>query len=711
MRLTLYIDGKAADLSAGGDDALVLWTYTRDDADAPAAVKNSYTKTVTLPATDANAAIFGHAGTLDRVTATGMFDALQRTPFIIYGDDGRILERGYLKLDRIARRGETVLSYDVTLYGGLGGFFYGLTYNADGTKKTLGDLYYLTDDTDEQSSARASSIYIPQTAATVAAAWSALTNGTPTTSIYGLLNFAPCYNGVPSRGFDAKKAYYKPGSNNAGQILGLYTSYTDEDSGNTYTPRSDADGGILIDLGTGVTEWEIGDFRAWQQRPVLNLRRFLRALTLQDNSTGWTFVLDANFFTATNAWYNRGWITLPLADAAGERSYLADYLSGTGTPADYLLGIAKTLGLAFVVDPAALTVTLMARDDYYETGENAIDLSDRVAKEGSVRPNVMTARIYDFMHPEGAGAWMEKYAEKYGRGYGSFRLDSGYMFDADIVDVMQGNIFRGAADARESSPWYYGHNHALLNPKWGNLKWADYELAKYMLYNGQKSITIKPDPGGLCTVAYVPGTMPQFHDADGKPTDGADVLLLFGGMRFLPNSAQSRCVDPMSSTPDVSFPWHLSDDNTAMKALNNDVPCWNISPAMGVTVVSSVPVFRRWLMSGTAAVAAWDFGTPEEVAFPNGTLAAAKTLFSTRWQAYMADRFDRDTMVMTARVDLSGLKVDASLLRRFFWYRGSLWSLNKITDYNPARPGLTECEFVRVQDEQAYTDGQTILTI
>jgi hypothetical protein len=40
------------------------------------------------------------------------------------------------------------VKYNVTLFGGLGDFFYGLKYNEDGTQKTLADLQFFVKDKD-----------------------------------------------------------------------------------------------------------------------------------------------------------------------------------------------------------------------------------------------------------------------------------------------------------------------------------------------------------------------------------------------------------------------------------------------------------------------------------------------------------------------------------------------------------------------------------
>lgn len=72
------------------------------------------------------------------------FDPSKRTDFQIF-KDGELMESGYMQLNDISIDGKAI-SYNITLYGGLGDFFYGLKYNEDGTTKTLADLRYFIED-------------------------------------------------------------------------------------------------------------------------------------------------------------------------------------------------------------------------------------------------------------------------------------------------------------------------------------------------------------------------------------------------------------------------------------------------------------------------------------------------------------------------------------------------------------------------------------
>lgn len=310
-KIELWINGHQADIS---DQSLVLWNYALTDLQKPTAVKNGYSKQITLPGTPANAEIFGHLSRPDR-TAEGGFNPLERTPFAIYDELGRILESGYLKLDSVTRRHSVVTGYTVSLYGGLGSFFYGLMYNDAGEQRKLYDMdYYIIPG--EGFEPHVVSFDRTITKELIRNSWqwidvSDRPSLLPLKALYAGLNFLPCYNGIPSDGFDADKVIVKPdsvGEGISGGIAGIpgYTNgsagipqtLTDDD-GNTVTPYH---GYGLVTLGEKMTEWEMRDIRSYLQRPILNIQAFLNSLSQPENNGGWTLDWKTRPFDERNLW-------------------------------------------------------------------------------------------------------------------------------------------------------------------------------------------------------------------------------------------------------------------------------------------------------------------------------------------------------------------------------------------------------------------------
>lgn len=282
QRVTLYIDGQKADLT---DESLILFTYTAEEADNPSVVVNSYTRTLSLPATRANDIIFDKISIHTHNVRAGAFSPIVRTPFEIVGSTGERLETGYLKLDNIVYEGKSH-HYDVTLYGGLGGLLYTLMYNTDGSERTLADMDYY-----ESAQLVDSDFQFRITAEAVYDAWQQLCRNVQSNDRWNVINFAPMYNGIPE-GFDANKCVIIP------QRIKGYTPQGGYDT---------MDGLILTTFSQAVDEWRIKDLRSYLQRPVVNVRAVLDTIKEEASAAGYTLTYDAKF----TGLFANVWMTLP----------------------------------------------------------------------------------------------------------------------------------------------------------------------------------------------------------------------------------------------------------------------------------------------------------------------------------------------------------------------------------------------------------------
>ena len=321
-KIGLYIAGQRVDLD---DQSFILWNYQMDDLSNPTIVKNSYSQQITLKGTPANNKIFGGSFQVDRrIVSQGGdvgvdFNASRKTPFTIYNEMGEILESGYVKLDSITRDGADI-QYKVSLFGGLGSFFYELSYNSDGSKKTLANLDFLGGGESE--------LDFTINATTIQDAWDALRYGTAEGTKWGVINFFPAYEGFPEN-FDAKHALATPAS------VGLPASQTGKD-GNTYIP--DASGYALVSLPDNYDQFAVKDLRSYLQRPAFNIKALLEAVSKPENNGGYTFDWSAIEYTGMCSPGNK-WVTRPLLASLGSFKQTGGDLStaysgsSTATPA------------------------------------------------------------------------------------------------------------------------------------------------------------------------------------------------------------------------------------------------------------------------------------------------------------------------------------------------------------------------------------------
>ena len=76
--IKLFIAGEEVDLQKNPD---ILYNYVTDDLLSPATVRNTYSKTVSLPSTARNRRVFGHIFQGDEVDG---FDASKKVEFTLY---------------------------------------------------------------------------------------------------------------------------------------------------------------------------------------------------------------------------------------------------------------------------------------------------------------------------------------------------------------------------------------------------------------------------------------------------------------------------------------------------------------------------------------------------------------------------------------------------------------------------------------------------
>lgn len=279
----LYINLQRADVNA---DALVLMNYKMTDAESPAAVFNSWSQQLALPRTSRNNAIFDHIYRADHRTVSGKFNPLERTPFEIISETGEKLEAGYLKLTDIS---ET--EYTVVLYGGLGGFLFSLMYNADGSKKSLADLQYTDGGGDGE-------LDFNITRDAVREAWRTIGGQQAHSALWNIINFAPCYNGIPGGDFDSKKAFCY------NDCYGVKAS----DGG--YNSRRSH---VMVNLVNAVDEWAAQDLRSYQQRPVISFKAILAAMRRFATAAGYTLYYDPVWYD-DSTFMGKLWLTLPKLD-------------------------------------------------------------------------------------------------------------------------------------------------------------------------------------------------------------------------------------------------------------------------------------------------------------------------------------------------------------------------------------------------------------
>lgn len=658
-KISLYIGGQLVDLD---DDSLVLFNYTQDDLDNPTVVKNSYSQQITIPGTaDNNSKLFGDIFRLDRfnqTTVTGHgagFNASKKTPFIIFNELNEVLESGYAKLDGITRK-KGVVQYKVSLFGGLGSFLSRLSSKADGSKMTLADLDYLGTNDPE------SEFDYAITRTLVSSAWQTLSEQGE--DLFSIINFAPAYDGIPED-FDADRLAF---------------------DGTLYART----GTLIANLSRDYTGREAHDLRSYLQRPVIRVKAILEAIANPDNNGGYTVDYSQDV-SDSNPYWDDLWMTLPILNRgkrSGDTFTKKDLLGATDTPAKFLISYCRMFGYKILVDDNAKTVSIMSRREFFSG--NVVDLTDRVdiSKEIPISPLFMESRWYKMASPN-EGELAAAYNKAYGREYGAQRIDTGYEFSEEEKDITDGIIFKGAVQATENSdafldawretyqaqepvpmpaPFLGGGTYEIVNPTTG-------ETTEFPLVSGRITYTWWNSTDNGKDIV----DLPQLHKEDNGAIDGGGVLLFFTGM-----VEQEHL--------------HLSDDLPAM----GETPCWNCS-STNIRQLFEIPHFSRFRLNSQGKITdSLDWGESAELYIDAEYNDANVGIYPDFWRSYLTDRMDDDTMIVRLKVNLAGMVVGHNLLRDFYWFDGSIWSLNRIINHSLTTWDDTECEFIRVMDTGNY---------
>lgn len=370
-------------------------------------------------------------------------------------------------------------------------------------------------------------------------------------------------------------------------------------------------------------------------------------------------------------------------------------LSTSESPADYLLSFCKIFGLHILFDKSTNEITIMDRNDLYQ--DDTIDLTGRVDISNSIDiiPFVFTSKWYNLKLEGVGGAFFEEYKSFQGFDYGIQRINTGYDFNAETKNLLEGNVFKNAATILDKSKYY---TTIKVGDQFRPSVFID-QGHTYTLWNtaGETLDTSVPVPPYSAVIDYLneynhPGydvelaRKMEFRSRDGKPVDATNVLMFWEGYNRYAY-------------------FNLSDDVPAMDILNDGVPCWILNPGSSAGLM--IPIFQRYFYGGEWRIEnSLDFGIPSKLDIPNITYKGYATIYSKFWKNYLRDRYDVNTKVMTCRVNFGGLQVGQNLLRKFFWFDNSLWVLNKISNYSLTTYDPVECEFVQVQDKNNYLNGQ-----
>ena len=668
QRVILYIKGKQADIDAS---TFILLNYALTDMENPTNIRNSYSQKITLPCTSTNVEIFNSFGRLDRITDSGLYNVIAKEPFELMNQSGEKLMSGYIKLEGASAKG-----FEIVLYGGLGTLFNGLHTKTDGTALTLADLTYEVDDETYTPTRQFRMNDLPES-------WTYLSSGSYQDNIDALVQFAPFYEGFPED-FDSKKEY----------CSGITAKLDGSDS---YIPYNGVGGNAIKEWENEHTMLEEQEIRNYLCRPMVNVKRLMKAIVDNANGlTGYDLIVDNSVTTMPD--YDKMWFTLPMLKTE-YRKYstttmtLKMLFEDTISPFEFLVSFAKLFGCVFVA--GVDSVTMLTRQAFFSKySASILDLTDRIDRSTiKVTPVVSESHYYTLMVPGvGEVAQLTREDDPNGIEYGGVRINTGYPFNENTKNLLEDTKLHTAAVTNR----YSNYNLvAFFKPNAGNTAVAQYydifrasETSKVTLYKQSNHPNNRVEPKEFDYDTTINGCVawmgsylhPQkdwrsnieLMDADRKAEDGSYMFVKYTSMSttassayYNPGAGITINVDQLKYRPTFYDATRIS--------LNDGVDCWDkTQPATITQLPNFVPIY-------------------------------CTDLYTARWKNYLNDLYDVDSLRLTCKCDLSGLRVEDDLLAHFWYYDGAIWVINKVKNYSVTTDNLTEVELIKVKDTNNYT--------
>lgn len=355
--IELYIENRKIDIV---DDLEISFNYESIDPDKLSSIKNSFSKTVNIPGTPNNNTTFGHIFRYDKyIPISGpsnienFYDPHKKVNWFI-NKNGTLVNRGYCTLDNILVKSEKNIIYQLTFYGGIGEFFYYLSYNEDGSIKTLADIYWnwfpklnLYGHGEQTTPTNENSTTLYKCSADIVTYsyhnLNPLYTYEGTTDIEKDIVFVPCYTGL-YEDFDSKHmlvSTFNQSYDNSNTYMSADTklklknsfpdTYTEGDEtyttiGRTFSSTDNYTYG-LVTFSRDLDPFEAGDLRINELPIAVRLSKLMNVISQPENNGGYDVIWDDEIKNSYHWLYS--WIMLGKLKQENEKINLVSFSPNT----------------------------------------------------------------------------------------------------------------------------------------------------------------------------------------------------------------------------------------------------------------------------------------------------------------------------------------------------------------------------------------------
>lgn len=368
-------------------------------------------------------------------------------------------------------------------------------------------------------------------------------------------------------------------------------------------------------------------------------------------------------------------------------------LTTEDSAADYLISYAKLFGLYFEIDKINNEINIKSRNSFFK--RNVIDITGKIdySKEITIEPLLFDKKWYLMKLETPETYYASKYKNRYNIEYGQQRIDTGYEFNSDVNELLSDNVFQQVITARDSSKYYrsyfngYKEQPCFLvdNCDWVLYKTKD-DSTTQTLY-GSQYITRISDWGLLA--GQDSNYKLCYFDKNKSTSDFAASLVFYNGYFDTPQIYWL--------TDDVQEMFELNEDRCYLYTKNE----YNTAGERIAYKLTSIPSYSSYLINNNQVTDSFDLGWPKEWFIPGVSYTDDKCIYSRFNKAYYNDLFNVNTRKLTCWALLD--EID---LRSFYLINNTLYILNKANDYSAESKQPQQFEFIRVNDINAYTNGQ-----
>ena len=399
-------------------------------------------------------------------------------------------------------------------------------------------------------------------------------------------------------------------------------------------------------------------------------------------------------------------LTVPNEISSGAKITKKKLLSTDESAADFLLSYSKMFGLYWWKDIYTNTVYCRMRNNFFtgevENLEDAIDYS----KDFITTPILFDKHFYSMTTKTPDTKYSTKYHELYSRVYGSQKINTNFNFNNDTAELYNGNVYTNLIQVRDTSDMY----KTYYNKAGYRVPTPMIDGIEYTLYSGntnEEAYTINFTPNDIDftrTVDFYPRGGYDFmthpaaftDDGDSRGSVSNKYTLLFFDLFTEPTDKSGNRIQI-----------YLTDDINEMITLN-DTRCWlwtesvyNADNEIIAYPVDSIPNFSRYYQNRIS----FDFGTPQEYYVDDLGVTEDGSIYNQFWKKYLNDQFNANTRMATCYVKFDR-RIMEDCLRKFYWFNNRLWVLNKVTDYSVTKYNTVKCEFISIDDQNNYLNGQ-----